>query len=64
MVLRQLQGNHKGLLLSLTAFTSHGVSVNHNLQIVTMNAVQRIAHSTILEAVALDDLQQRPPLTM
>ena len=64
MILCQLQGDDEGLLLTLTALAPHGVSVDGDLQVVTMDAVQRVAHGAVLEAVALDNLQQRSALTV
>ena len=40
------------------------MAVQRKLQVVTVNAMQRIAHGTVFHAVALDDLQQRAALAV
>ena len=62
--LGQFQGEHECLCLSLTALAPHGVVADEHLQVVAVNAVERIAHGTVLEAVALDHFEQRTPLAV
>ena len=53
----QLQGNHKGLMLSLTAFTLYGIATEQHFQVITMYAMQRIAHGTVFHTVTLNHVQ-------
>ena len=62
--LRQLQGNHESLVLSLAAFTLHGIAALQHFQVVAVNAMQRIAHGTVFHTVALNHVQQGAPLAM
>ena len=56
--LGQLQGNEVRLVLSLAAFTLHGVAAQRHLQVILVDAVQGVAHGTVLMAVALYGVEQ------
>ena len=60
----QFQRQHERFVLSLTAFALHRIAAQHHLQVVAMDAVQRIAYRTVLEAVALNNIQQRTSLSV
>ena len=62
--LRQLQCEHKRLVLSLTSLTLHLIVAYQHLQVIPMHTMQRVAHGTILEPVSLNHIQQRTSLTM
>ena len=62
--LSQLQGNDKTLVLSLASLTLHLIIAYRKLQVITMYTMKRIAHSPILESIALNHLQQRSSLAM
>ena len=55
--LREFQGDHKRLVLTLTALALHLMAAVHDLQVVTMDAVKLIDYGAILEAITLDDFQ-------
>ena len=62
--LSQFQRDDKRLVLSLRAFALHGMPTQRELQVVAMDAVERIAHGQVFLAVAPDDLQQRAALAV
>ena len=62
--LRQLQCNDKCFLLSLRPFAFHLVPVEHDFQVIAVDAVQRVTHSPVFPSVALYHFQQRPTLAV
>ena len=54
----------EGKLQALASLTFHGIAVNEHLEVVAVNAMQRITYGTVFYPVALDNVQQRTTLTM
>ena len=62
--LRQLQRDDIGLVLPLRALALDGIAAQRHLQLILVDAVERVAHDAVLLTVALNDVEQRTPLTM
>ena len=51
-------------MLSLTALALHRVAAEQHLEVVAVDAVERVAYSTVLVAVASDGIKQRTASTV
>ena len=60
----QFQGDGKRFCLSLAPLLFHREPPKSQVQLITVDAMKRIAHGTVLVTIALDDLEQRSPLAV